>query len=194
MPSRPSADAFYRIREPLQCVPYAREISGVQIRGNAHTWWNKAAGKYQRGSVPRVGSVMVLSKTSRLKYGHIAVVKRIIDNRNIEVTHANWGGDRYTRSYVYNHMPVVDTSPNNDWSKARFWHYPSSSYGRVYSVSGFIYPNADTRPVQVSTLAPRPGPPIIPVPRKRPTQLPAVISSVGLSQTLIPVPKPKPVR
>ena len=173
-PQKQQKDAYYRIKHSLQCVPYAREMSGIQLRGNAHTWWNKSIGHYQRGSKPKVGSIMVLSKTSRLRFGHLAVVKRIIDSRNIEVAHSNWGGDKYTRSYIYRRMPVVDTSPNNDWSQARFWNYPSSSYGSVYAVSGFIYPNPDTKPSLVSTLAPQhPNKVIIrktnaPIPRMKP--------------------------
>lgn len=130
---------YYRIDTLIQCVPYAREVSGIPIRGNAHTWWHQAQGRYETGAQPRVGAVLVLSKTSRLRYGHVAVVKRVIDNRTIEVAHANWGGDRYTRSYVYKNMPVKDVSKNNDWSRLRFWHYPSESFGSVYPASGFIY-------------------------------------------------------
>lgn len=135
----PSGAPYYTIKEPIQCVPYAREASGIPIHGDAHTWWRQAKGHYERGHVPKERAVMVLSKTSRLKFGHLAVVKRVIDSRNIEVEHANWGGDRKTRSIVYKAMPVKDVSKNNDWSKVRFWHYPSRTYGKVYSVSGFIY-------------------------------------------------------
>ena len=42
----------------LQCVPYAREVSGIRIYGDAHTWWDQAAGHYARGVRPRVGAVM----------------------------------------------------------------------------------------------------------------------------------------
>ncbi len=140
-PPKPSSRDYYTIKEPLQCVPYVRNASGVQIFGNAHTWWDKAKGKYRMGATPQKDAVMVLSKTERLKYGHLAVVKRVINSRNIEVTHSNWGGDRKTRSIIYKKMRVVDTSRHNDWSNARFWHYPSASYGSVYKVSGFIYPN-----------------------------------------------------
>lgn len=140
-PPKPSNKVFYRLPKPTQCVPYARHVSGIPIRGDAHTWWTQAKGQYTRSSKPKVGSVMVLSKTKRLKYGHLAVVKRVIDSRNIEVQHANWGGDYETRIIAYTRMPVVDTSEDNDWSSARFWNYPSASYGRVYKVSGFIYPN-----------------------------------------------------
>ena len=42
----------------LQCVPYARRVTGVQIYGDAHTWWSQAEGRYAKGSVPKVGAVM----------------------------------------------------------------------------------------------------------------------------------------
>lgn len=134
-----SKKSFYKIPKQIQCVPHARAVSGVTIFGNAHTWWGQAKGKYNRGALPRVGAVMVLSKTSRLKHGHLAVVKRVVNSRKIEVEHVNWGGDMKTRKIVYKAMPVIDSSKNNDWSSARFWHYPSSTYGSVYPVSGFIY-------------------------------------------------------
>lgn len=130
---------YYKISKPIQCVPYARDISGIPIRGDAHTWWRQAQGRYTTSSVPKVGAVVVLSKTSRLKYGHVAVVKRIIDSRTIEVAHSNWGGDHKTRAVIYKAMPVKDVSANNDWSRLRFWHYPSGTFGSVYPTSGFIY-------------------------------------------------------
>ncbi|NCO02929.1 MAG: CHAP domain-containing protein [Alphaproteobacteria bacterium] len=134
-----SQKSFYKISEQMQCVPYAREVSGISIYGDAHTWWGQAAGKYSRGALPKVGSVMVLSKTSRLKHGHLAVVKRVVNSRKIEVEHVNWGDDMKTRKMIYKAMPVIDASDNNDWSSARFWHYPTSTFGSAYPVSGFIY-------------------------------------------------------
>ena len=41
-----------------QCAPFARMISGISIRGNANTWWSQAAGRYLRGSLPKVGAVL----------------------------------------------------------------------------------------------------------------------------------------
>lgn len=134
-----SKKSFYKITEQMQCVPYARDVSGITIYGDAHTWWRQAAGKYNRTHQPKVGAVMVLSKTSRLKHGHLAVVKRIVNSRKIEVEHVNWGGDMKTRKIIYKAMPVIDASENNDWSAARFWNYPTSSFGSVYPVSGFIH-------------------------------------------------------
>lgn len=42
----------------LQCVPYARIVSGVEIRGDALTWWDQAAAQYQRGHEPKKGAVL----------------------------------------------------------------------------------------------------------------------------------------
>ena len=41
-----------------ECVPFARAASGIQIYGDAWTWWGKAAGHYRRGELPRGGSVV----------------------------------------------------------------------------------------------------------------------------------------
>ncbi len=134
-------DDFYSIPKQIQCVPHARDVSGIQIRGNAHTWWDQAPKEgYKRGKKPRVGSVFVLSKTTRLRQGHVSVVKRIIDNRTIEVEHVNWGASLADRCIVYRYMPVQDVSKKNDWSLVRFWNYPSNSYGSLYQGSGFVYP------------------------------------------------------
>ena len=36
-----------------QCVPFARLISGIQIFGDACTWWQQAIGKYDVGFQPQ---------------------------------------------------------------------------------------------------------------------------------------------
>ncbi len=131
---------YYRIKEPISCVPYARDVSGIQIRGNAHTWWGQAQGRYARGKTPVKGAVFVLSKSSRLRYGHVSVVQNVLNSRNIEVTHSNWGHDRTTRSIIYNHMRVEDISDAGDWSLVRFWNYHTNAFGSPYPASGFIYP------------------------------------------------------
>lgn len=123
-----------------QCVPYARRVSGIQIYGNAHTWWHQAAMSHERGFVPKRGAVLVLSRGSKLRYGHLAVVTRVVSDRQIEVTHSNWGSTKGERRIVYTAMPVYDVSPTGDWSRVRFWNYPSNSYGFPYSAYGFIYP------------------------------------------------------
>ena len=138
---KPVAD-FYDGKTHMQCVPYARQASGIPIRGNAHTWWKQAQDDYECSKdTPKVGAVLVLSKTKRNKYGHLAVVSNIVDKRTIEVEHTNWGRTIKQRKVIYKRMPAIDVSAKNDWSKIRFWNYASSSFGRVYPASGFIYQN-----------------------------------------------------
>ena len=129
----------YTVIASVQCVPFARAASGIEIRGDAWTWWDTAAGRYARGAQPQTGAVLVLRRTGRLRHGHIAVVVAVAGPREIHVTHANWGWDRDTRDRAYHAMPVVDVSPANDWSETRFYNYDSGAYGRVYPAHGFIY-------------------------------------------------------
>lgn len=125
-------------RRRLQCVPYTRELSGIQIRGDAWTWWNTAAGKYARSHTPVVGAVLVLRKTSRNRYGHLAVVTRILNDREIVVSHANW----LNKGRIHIDTPVRDESARGDWSSVRFWYTPGKVYGRsLYAANGFILPS-----------------------------------------------------
>lgn len=122
---------------PLQCVPYARELSGISIRGDAWTWWNKAAERYERSARPEIGSVLVFRRTGRNRHGHLAVVTRIVSEREILVSHANW----LNRGRIHIDTPVVDVSPANDWSQVRVWYTPGNFMGRsVYPTNGFIVP------------------------------------------------------
>jgi hypothetical protein len=120
----------------LQCVPYARQVSGIQLHGEAYSWWDQAAGRYGRGSVPRPGSVLVFRRSARLGSGHVSVVERVVSDREIVVTQANWVPRRVARD-----EPVVDVSPGNDWSAVRVWWAPSLGLGRTaYPTYGFIGP------------------------------------------------------
>lgn len=117
-----------------ECVPYARQRSGIGIMGDAYTWWNTAAGHYQRGSLPVAGAVLVLRKTERLRRGHLAVVAAVVGPREIRVDHANWQPDALIIG-----MAVMDVSPKNDWSQLRFWNKDARMWGRIYPAAGFIY-------------------------------------------------------
>ncbi len=122
---------------PLQCVPYARQITGVAIRGDAWTWWAAAGGHYARGNVPVPGSVLVLKRSQRLRLGHVAVVTAVINAREILVDQANW----LNRGRIHLSTPVRDVSAANDWSAVKVWYTPSNIYGvRTYHAYGFIYP------------------------------------------------------
>ncbi|MET0182680.1 MAG: CHAP domain-containing protein [Caulobacterales bacterium] len=121
---------------PLQCVPFARQASGIEIYGDANTWWAQAAGKYQRSTLPAVGSVMVLRGYNTTTRGHVAVVTAILSDREVLVDQANWmNGGEITRR-----VPVLDVSPANDWSEVRVWWIPTNAWGaRVYEGEGFIH-------------------------------------------------------
>lgn len=122
----------------LQCVPYARAVSGIDIYGDAWTWWDQAKGRYARGSDPRVGSVLALSKSRRLSLGHVAVVVAVRGPRDILVSHANWGSDGDTRGKIHKRQPARDVSPGNDWSEIRFMN-TAGDFGGVYPAHGFIH-------------------------------------------------------
>lgn len=122
-------------RKPMQCVPYAREHSGIKIYGDAYTWWDRAEGKYPRGSLPEPGTVMVLSNYAGDTRGHLAVVRRLVGPREIRVDHANWLDD----GSIYVNNPVEDVSRDNDWSLVRVYNLKTGGWGtRLYPVQGFI--------------------------------------------------------
>ena len=126
--------------EVVQCVPYARQVTGIDLVGDAWTWWDGAAGKYERGHAPRQFAILVLSRTARLKLGHVAVVMDVNSPRQIRVTHANFGSDSASRHIIYDSMPAIDVSAENDWTLVRFWNYQASAWGTLYPAYGFIYP------------------------------------------------------
>lgn len=118
----------------IWCVDFARAATGVQIRGNAKTWWDRAKGAYERGRTPQVGAVMAFRSTKQMPMGHVAVVSEVVSPRKILVDHANW-----KRNQVSLRMAVVDVSPKNDWSSVRL-ESVKNTLGSVYPINGFIYP------------------------------------------------------
>lgn len=120
----------------LECAPYARAITGLALRGDAAAWWDQAAGRYARLQRPVPGGVLVLRRSGRLAAGHVAVVTRVLSDRQILVTQANWVRRRITRD-----EPVLDVSPRGDWSQVRVWWAPTGTLGAgVYPAYGFIAP------------------------------------------------------
>lgn len=122
-------------RASLQCVPFARRESGVEIYGNANTWWRQAQGRYETAAAPSEDAVMVLRGYASANRGHVAVVKEIVSPRLVIVDHANWlNGGEITRD-----VPIMDVSEAGDWSAVRVWHVPGRHWGgRTYNVQGFI--------------------------------------------------------
>lgn len=124
----------------LECVPYARRLSNIQIRGNAWTWWDTAEDRYERGTHPAVGSVLVLKRKGR-SLGHLAVVTGIVSDREIVASHANW----LNRGQIHLDTPIRDVSADNDWSSVRVWYTPGNVLGKsTYPAYGFIYPRIKT--------------------------------------------------
>lgn len=135
----PYASGKY-VDSPIQCVPYAREVSGAQLSGDAWTWWDQARVRYIRGDKPRRGAVLVLKRTPRMRSGHVAVVTEVVNARSIFVTHSNWGSNSRNRRIVYDAMRVDDVSRRNDWTMVRFWNVEKNVLGNPYAAYGFIYP------------------------------------------------------
>ena len=133
----------------LQCAPFAREVSGIEIFGNANTWWNQAAGRYDRGHEPRVGAVLSFASSRAMPVGHVAMVSKIVNDREVLLTHANWS----YRGGVERNVRAIDVSPNNDWTDVRVWYGPIGDLGlRSNPTNGFIYadkPEID-QPVQIA--------------------------------------------
>ena len=128
--------SFYR---GLQCVAYARQVSGIAIVGNAGTWWHQANGLYQRGKLPERGAVLAFTPNGRMPLGHVAVVAQVVNAREIVIDHANWG----SRGRITRQVPVVDVSDNNDWSAVRVAIGRSGNFGSIYPTFGFIYNRPD---------------------------------------------------
>ena len=132
------------LNEGLQCVPYARALSGVTIFGDAHTWWNQADGKYTRGNEPRVGAVLAFPPHGKMRLGHVAAVRRVVDDRTIIISHANWSTIGGVRGHIEEDVRAVDVSDANDWSRVRVWYTPNAALGSTqWPAHGFIYPKTN---------------------------------------------------
>ena len=124
--------------EGVECAPYARQVSGIQLYGDAADWWDAAAGRYARTAGPSPGAVLVFQRSPRLPHGHVSVVASLRSEREVAVTQANWVHGRIAHS-----EPVVDVSPANDWTAVRVWWAPAGQLGStVYPAYGFIQPTA----------------------------------------------------
>lgn len=172
------------LNEGLQCVPYARALTGVEIRGDAHTWWARAEGRYERGTRPRVGAVMAFTPHGNMRLGHVAAVRKIIDSRTLLISHANWSTIGGIRGHIEENVRVVDTSEANDWSQVRVWYTPNAALGGTdWPVRGFIYPSkvrgwADGKKAVVALLGymPKPVPAAV-------TPAPVRVASASTSKT-----------
>ncbi|MBX9797014.1 CHAP domain-containing protein [Sphingomonas sp.] len=137
----------------LQCVPFARQVSGIEIRGNAYTWWAQAEGRYARGQVPQVGAVLAFAAHGKMRLGHVAMVSAILSDREVLLTHANWS----RRGGIERDVRAIDVSPAGDWSQVRVWYGPMRDLGlTVYPAHGFIYAGTAPllQPIQPAPMVP----------------------------------------
>lgn len=104
----------------LQCAPFARQVSGIALYGNANSWWGQAEGRYERGHEPRVGAVLAFAASRSMPVGHVAMVSKVINEREVLLTHANWS----YRGGIERNVRAIDVSPNNDWTNVRVWYGP----------------------------------------------------------------------
>jgi surface antigen len=126
-PERPAAAG--------NCVYYARAATGVSLFGPAGGWWDEAATLYERGHVPEVGSILVFRRTGFIPSGHVAVVSKVVGPGQILVDQSNWYHGRVTHD-----TPVIDTSPDGDWSQVAVMNIASGEFGRDSPTYGFVYP------------------------------------------------------
>jgi len=150
----------------LQCVPFARNASGIALSGNAWQWWDNAAGLYGRGNAPEEGAILSFKSNGSMRLGHVAVVSRVVNARQIEIDHANWAGPGGRKGAVTRGASVVDVSDNNDWTAVRVELGASERFGSIYPTNGFIYDRPDRGGVtQVAAARPAPMPDLEPAPR-----------------------------
>ncbi|MCK8783472.1 CHAP domain-containing protein [Roseomonas sp. NAR14] len=133
----------------ISCVPYARQITGMAISGNAHAWWGNAAGTYARGQRPEPGSVLSFRSSGGMRLGHVGVVERVVGPREILLDHANWT----SRGAISRGVSVVDVSERNDWTAVRVQIGNRDDFGRVYPTNGFIYNRPDNGVLLANTPA-----------------------------------------
>lgn len=133
------------------------------VVGNAWQWWDKAAGQYARGDQPEPGSILNFRSNGRMRLGHVAVVTRVVNPRQIIVDQANWPSNSM-RGGISHNVAVVDVSEANNWSAVRVELPHGGEFGSVYPTYGFIYNRPDTGAVSATIARPAPLPNINPVP------------------------------
>jgi hypothetical protein len=129
------------------CALYAREVTGIDLQGNAGEWWDLALGRYARGHKPVAGAVLVFKPSRAMPSGHVAVVSRVIAAREILVDQANW-----IPGEIVENMSVIDVSPANDWTVVKVEELRSRTHGRDNAAFGFVYPSpAPPQPAEIRT-------------------------------------------
>ena len=137
-----------------QCVPFARLVSGIQLFGDAYTWWNQAIGRYDTGFAPKSGAVLCFKPTERMRLGHVAVVSQVLTDRIVQITHANWSPIEGSRGKVEKDVTLIDVSPAGDWSTVKVWYDPNRDLGgSTYQTYGFIYQDTKAKVIAATGLS-----------------------------------------
>ena len=137
-----------------QCAQFARVMSGIQIFGDAYTWWKQAVGRYQEGFTPKAGAVLCFKPTERMRIGHVAVVRQVLTDRVIQITHANWSPIDGSRGKIEKDVTLIDVSQAGDWSMVKVWYGPNRDMGgSTYPTYGFIYQDAQAKLLASSGLS-----------------------------------------
>ncbi len=144
-----SARVHYARAGGVQCVPFARAASGIELKGNAANWWDAADGVYARGTRPEAGAVLNFRATGGMRLGHVAVVTTVLNSREVEIEHANWAS--FGRGNISHGTRVVDVSSANDWSAVRVELGHTGDFGSVYPTYGFIYDRPDNGAMVANT-------------------------------------------
>lgn len=111
------------------CYCYGRwyEILGSKPTmlplGNAGTWYDTAPASVQKGSSPKLGSIIVMYDPYGYYAGHVAVVEEIRSNGDIVTSNSGWQS-----SYFWTDVQ----SPSNGY-------IPSWAASRGYRLKGFLY-------------------------------------------------------
>ncbi len=124
---------------------------------------------------------MAFAPTLAMPSGHVAVVSRIVSDREVLITHANWSPVNGRRGQVERNVRAIDVSPAGDWSQVRVWYAPMADLGiRSHPVTGFIYadaaPNAAGASSHVATRDQAMSPGFVP---DSDGSLAAIVASVG---------------
>jgi hypothetical protein len=90
-----------------------------------------------------------------MRLGHVAVVTRVVNPREVTVEHANWPGGG-GRGGVSHDVTVVDVSEANNWSAVRVELGRGGEFGSIYPTYGFIYNRPDNGRITASVTRPAP--------------------------------------
>jgi surface antigen len=87
---------------------------------------------------------MVFKPTRSMPMGHVAMVSKIVSEREVLIDHSNWSTIDGRRGHVERGARVIDVSEKGDWSEVRVWYAPVKGLGTSsYPLYGFIYNDAD---------------------------------------------------